>query len=142
MLAVRQILPDGGSVAWIGKEMAYQTIQSGCESGDCSCEHKPVGAQDTPCLEQRTKSLASLGQVVERTEQEYGVGLIRSVVQLPCVSLADTGKGTTRVLRRARLLQVERHGVDQVHRVTACGEPARIVPGTPANVQHDRRRRR
>ncbi len=37
---------------------------------------------------------------------------------------------------------MQRHGLDQMHLVALFGEPQRVVPRSPADIQHDSRRSR
>ena len=100
--------------------------------------------QDSPRFVQRAKPLATLCQVIQRSEQEDGIDLSVCPVQPARIAATDARERSMRLGRRARprLLEMQRHGIYQVHRVAACREPRRVLARATADVQHDRWRHR
>ncbi len=100
------------------------------------------GAQDAPCLGQRPRAVGGLGQVVERAEREDGVGARVGEGQL--AGVADPRRGDRRAgLRgggRARLVDVQRHRVEQVDLVARARQRQRVGARGAADVEHDGRR--
>jgi hypothetical protein len=124
-------------------ELLEERVEERGEAPDGGGAEDAPGAEDPPRFAERGQAIGPLGQVVEGAEEEDGVGAGVGVVQAAGVAHGQRRDGVVGLAGRgaAGLLDVERHGVDQVHRVASGGQPARVDAGAAADVEHHRRRR-
>ena len=103
----------------------------------------PPGLQHAPRLREGREAIDPIGEVVEGAEEEDGVGGAVSEREASRVAHphARQPSGGPRVRSRPGLLDVERHGVHEVHVVPLLGEPEGVGSGRAAHVEHDAGRR-
>ncbi len=98
---------------------------------------QPARADGAAGLAQRADAVGALVQVVERAQQQCRVGRPVGDGQVAGVAQAGLHAG-----QRRGLLDVQRHGVDQLDVVARGGQPRGVHAGAAAHVEHLRRRRR
>ena len=88
------------------------------------------------------ESFVAVGQVVQRAEQQDGINLSRSPGQMARITLTDARQRSVCLSFRtsSRRVNMQRHGLDQMHFVALFGEPQRVVARCPADIQHYGRR--
>ncbi len=123
----------------IEQELSTQPVDYRRESGDRGNEDGTARPYDASRLSKSLKAVGSIGQVIQRSEQKDCVGAAVIDLKTPSISHAgsDASVEATKVLRG---LDVVRHGVDHVHRVTVICEPLGVHAGSAANVDQMERR--
>jgi hypothetical protein len=116
-----------------------QAAEERREARDAHGEDQTARAEHSPGLAQRHQALAALREVIERPHEQHGIGA--GVVRLEPAGIAepDARERMIALARRGlpRLLDVERHRVDEVHDISVRGEPARVGAGPAADVEND-----
>jgi hypothetical protein len=121
---------------------ADETIKQRGEPGDRCGDDQTARANDAPSLLERSDPLASLGQVIERAEQEHRIE--RGIPCLEPASIAQPHgeRALGSFTCSGRLLYMERHRIDKVNGVSDPRPPRRIHAWTATHVQDRGRRRR
>ncbi|HEY6710412.1 MAG TPA: hypothetical protein VJB61_22820, partial [Actinomycetota bacterium] len=91
MLAVAQVTLHDGLEGRLVQGAAQQAVQQGRKAQDRRRGQDPTRAQHPPRLGQRPDPVGPVGQVVQGTQQQGGVGAGVGPVQLPGVT--DGGAG-------------------------------------------------
>ncbi len=122
MLAVLQVPFDDRSKCGIEDESADSPSISEANREIAAAKIETTGFHDPAGLGECTNPIVVLHEVIERPQQEHGV--VRSVGLLKISGVADGGgKGRWRSGCAARFVDLARHGIDQMHRMSLGGEP-------------------
>ena len=142
VLAVGEVALDDLLEAGLEQEALRDAVERRGEARDRRGGQQPAGAQRAPRLGQGAGAVAGLGQVVERPEHEHHVDAGVGERQLAGVAHHRGGEWRgPRGRSGARLLDVQRDGVEQVHLVALAGQRQRVGAGRPADVEDGGRRR-
>ena len=143
MLAVGEITLDDRDVGLVAEEAAEQPIEERGEARDPGGEQDAAGLGLPPSLAERHDPVRLLRQVIERAQQQHGVGARVRPLEPPRVADARTRELAPGLAARsnARLIDMHRARIDQVHLVAERGEPARVDTRTAADVEHGAPRR-
>ena len=144
MLAGPQIVRHDRRGGRISQEAPGESAEERREARNPHGEDQAATTENPPRLAQRHDPFAALREVIERAHQQHGVDAGVGHVEPARIAEPDAGEGTLGLARGglARLLDVQRRGVDQMHAVTTTREPARVGARAAAHVEDDPRRRR
>ena len=135
VLAGVQVVGHQRAEPGLVEEAVEEPVQGAGVPGDDRGGDDAARAGDAAGLGEGTHPVGALSQVVERAEQQDRV--VTAVVFGEAAGIAG---GDREPAVGLRLLQVQRHRVDQVHLVAAVGEPGRVDPAPAADVQDARGR--
>jgi hypothetical protein len=128
----------------LAQEPLVEAVDRGREARDPGRGEHAAWPQHAARLDERAAAVGGVGEVIERAEREHRVGA--RVVERERAGVADprarqrlAGLPRSRV---AGLLDVQRHGIEQVRAVAALREPECVCAGAAAYVEHVGGRRR
>jgi hypothetical protein len=111
-----------------------QPVRQRREPGDRRDEDQAAWTHGAPRFSESANAIASIGQVVERAEDERCIEALAVHRELACV--ADMGRDAAALRLKSRcLVDVRGHDVDENHIVAAVREPYRIHPNRTADVE-------
>ncbi len=139
VLARGEIARDDRREDGVVEERAAKAVDEGRVARDRRGEQPASRTQHAKRLAQRPHAVRSLGQVVERPEQQHRVG--GRVAERQGTRVSDLRAREPSLLARRRggprRIDVERHRIHEVRLVARLGQPERISPGGAADVEDD-----
>ena len=139
MLSVGEVSFDDRVKRRIAQVSVHQPVEQGRETGDRGCDDDSIRTDDAAGFRERRDALVTIGDVVERPQEEHDVVGVIAVFEVASIS---ERRGEQRAAGRGltRLLDVERHGVDEMDAVSRVRQPARVRAGAAADVERRRGR--
>ncbi len=135
----REVLLDDGNEERLVEELAAQPVEERREARDGGREEPASRLQHAAGLGEGGQAVGPLEEVVERAQQKQHVHARVGPIEGPGISDRRAGEPARRPVGRPleSLLDVQGHGVHEVHGVPSLGEPERVGPRRAAHVEHD-----
>jgi hypothetical protein len=134
--ALGQVALDDQAEVRVREHSPRDAIDERRKARDRRDDHDASGAEHAARLAQRLRTVGRLGQVVERAEQQHGVGGPVFELERPRVAQPRADA------RRPRLFDVQLDRVDQLDVVAALDQRDGVGARPAADVEDARRRRR
>ncbi len=138
MLLILEISSHDGRVVGIAQQIVGDAVEERSEAPYRGRHEKPARLEHAGRLAEGHDALRALDQMIERAQEQDGVGAGIGIFEPARIAQPAGGQGSVWLARRGRLglLDVERHGIDQMHAIAQGGEPAGVDSGAAPHVQH------